>query len=78
MSGGMPGMRTSQSIRDVSDQEHKDARITTAGLLNHIIAAGYTPTVWAELLIHALNVHQYGTRKALRLSAKKPAWKETD
>jgi hypothetical protein len=64
-----------KSTSPPTDAERRDARIVSAGLLNNIIAAGYEPEDWARMGLHALNVHQYMTRKALRLKAKVPNYK---
>lgn len=74
-----PGTSTPRRLQDVSEQEKRDARITTAGLLNNIIAAGNPPDMWVRLLIYALNVHRHGTRKSLGLKVThKPEWRDSD
>jgi hypothetical protein len=72
-----PGTSTSKSTK-VSSGEARDARITAAGLLNNIIASGrWEPEDWPYILVYALDVHQYGTRKALRLQGDRPPeWKK--
>ncbi len=70
------GTSTSRSTKEPNEATKRDARITTCGLLNHIIAAQSPPEEWAALLCHALNVHQYGTKRVLGMSASEPKWEK--